>query len=93
MAGELGLFKVLFSTLTKGISRVKASHTIRPVFDDPNLVSSAGLVPALRLADSAGLHGLLDERVSVPSPNVTAKVTSVIGGMLAGGVDGGALFP
>ena len=30
---------------------MKASHTIRPVFDDPNLVSAAGLVPALRLAE------------------------------------------
>lgn len=63
---------------------MKASHTIRPVFDDPNLVSSAGLVPALGLADSAGLYDLLDERVSVPSPNATAKAVSVVGGMLAG---------
>ncbi|MDN5715605.1 MAG: IS1380 family transposase [Janibacter sp.] len=63
---------------------MKASHSIRPVFDDPNLVSSAGLVPALGLAGSAGLYDLLDERVRVPSPNATAKVTSVVGGMLAG---------
>jgi hypothetical protein len=63
---------------------VKASHTIRPTFDDPNLVSAAGLVPALRLAESAGLHRLLDELVSVGSPNATAKATSVVGGMLAG---------
>jgi hypothetical protein len=63
---------------------VKASHTIRPVFDDPNLVSAAGLVPALRLAESAGLHDLLDEQLSVASPNATAKATSVVGGMLAG---------
>jgi len=46
---------------------VKPSHTIRPVFDDPNLVSAAGLVPALRLAESAGLRDLL-AGVSVPSP-------------------------
>ena len=39
---------------------MKASHTIRPVFDDPNLVSAAGLVPAMLLAESAGLHDLLD---------------------------------
>ena len=43
---------------------MKASHTIRPVFDDPNLVSAAGLVPALRLAESAGLYDLLEERLS-----------------------------
>ena len=62
---------------------MKASHTIRPVFDDPNLVSAAGLVPALRLAESAGLYDHLDG-LGVTSPNAVAKATSVIGGMLAG---------
>lgn len=63
---------------------MKASHTIRSVFDDPNVVSDAGLVPVLRLAESAGLHDLLEEQLSVASPNATAKATSVVGGMLAG---------
>jgi len=63
---------------------VKASHTIRPVFDDPNLVSSAGLVPALRLGEAAGLHDFLEQRLSLDSPNPVTKATSVIGGMLAG---------
>ena len=63
---------------------MKASHKIRPVFDDPNLVSDAGLVPVLRLAESAGLHDLLEEQLSLASPNATAKATSVVGGMLAG---------
>jgi len=36
---------------------VKPSHTVRPVFDDPNLVSAAGLL--LALAQAAGLPGLL----------------------------------
>ena len=62
---------------------MKPSHTIRPVFDDPNLVSAAGLVPALRLAESSGFYGLLDG-LSVPSPNAAAKTASVVGGMLAG---------
>lgn len=62
---------------------MKPSHTIRPVFDDPNLVSAAGLVPALRLAESAGFYDLL-EQVSVPSPNAAAKAACVVGGMLAG---------
>ncbi|WP_310961739.1 IS1380 family transposase [Nocardioides terrisoli] len=62
---------------------MKPSHTIRPVFDDPNLVSAAGLVPALRLAESAGLYDLLDE-LSVSSANAAAKSAAVIGGMLAG---------
>ena len=62
---------------------MKPSHTISSVFDDPNLVSVAGLVPALRLAESAGLHDLLDG-LTVPSPNASAKAVSVVGGMLAG---------
>ena len=57
---------------------------IRPVFDDPNLVSDAGLVPVLRLAESAGLHDRLEQQLSVASPNATAKATAVVGGMLAG---------
>ncbi|WP_460836082.1 IS1380 family transposase, partial [Nocardioides hungaricus] len=63
---------------------MKASHTIRPVFDDPNLVSAAGLVPVLRLAESAGLGDLLEERLSIDSANAAAKTTAIIGGMLAG---------
>lgn len=62
---------------------MKASHTIRPVFDDPNLVSAAGLVPVLRLAGAAGLYELLGG-VSVPSPNAAVKAAGVVGGMLAG---------
>ena len=62
---------------------MKPSHTIRPVFDDPNLVSAAGLVPALRLAESAGLYDLLTG-LSVDAPNPVAKAASVVGGMLAG---------
>jgi len=62
---------------------VKPSHNFRPVFDDPNLVSAAGLVPVLRLAGSAGFYDLLDA-VTVPSPNVAAKAACVVGGMLAG---------
>lgn len=63
---------------------MKACHSIVPVFDDPNLVSAAGLVPVLELAARAGLDGLLAEHVSVPSPNAVAKSRNVIAGMLAG---------
>jgi len=54
------------------------------VFDDPNLVSAAGLVPVMRLGEAAGLHELLDEHLSVASPNPVVKSASVIAGMLAG---------
>lgn len=63
---------------------MRASHKVDAVFDDPNLVSAAGLVPLLRLAESAGLHELLEERLSVPAPNASVKATSVIAGMLTG---------
>jgi len=63
---------------------VKPSHSIRPVFDDANLVSAAGLVPVLRLAESAGFYDLLEEHLGVDSANATSKTASVVGGMLMG---------
>jgi hypothetical protein len=63
---------------------VKASHTIRPVFDDPNLVGSAGLVPVMLLAESAGLHDLATEHLGVDSANAAAKSTAIVAGMVAG---------
>ena len=63
---------------------MKACHSVSPVFDDPNLVSAAGLVPVLQLGERAGLDGLLVEHLSVPSPNAVAKSRSVVAGMLAG---------
>ena len=56
-------------------------------FDDPNLVSSGGLVPVMALAESAGLRGLADERLSVPTDkgaNAGLKVCSLVAGMVAG---------
>jgi Transposase DDE domain group 1 len=56
-------------------------------FDDPNLVSSGGLVPVMALAESAGLRGLADERLSVPTDkgaNAGLKVASLVAGMVAG---------
>jgi hypothetical protein len=69
---------------------MRLSHTLgrtSTVFDEPNLVSSAGLVPALALADRAGLQGLVDEHLSVPTDkgaNAGLKVSSLVGGMVAG---------
>ena len=61
------------------------------VFDDVNLVSCAGLVPVLELAEQTGLSELLDEHVRFTSEvvrsgaaNPTPKLTSIIGGLLAG---------
>ena len=57
------------------------------MFDDPNLVSSAGLVPVLALADSADLRGLADAHLSVPTDkgaHAGLKVASLVAGMVAG---------
>src|SRR3954463_12707460 len=57
------------------------------VFDDPNLVSSAGLVPVLALADRAGLRQFADAHLSVPTDkgaNAGLKVASLVAGMVAG---------
>ena len=63
---------------------MKASHTTRTVFDDPNLVGSAGLVPALLLSRAAGLDALAKEHLQVECPNPSTKTTAVVAGMLAG---------
>ena len=69
---------------------MKLSHTLTAtsaVFDDPNLVSAAGLVPVLALADRAGLRRLADEHLSVSTDkgaNAGLKVASLVAGMVAG---------
>lgn len=64
-----------------------ARVAVSAVFDDPNLVSVAGLVPMLRLARSAGLDELAQSRLSVPTDkgaNAGGKVMALVAGMLAG---------
>jgi len=62
-----------------------------PLFDDEHLVSCAGLVPVMALAEQAGLSELITERVKVASTRVASagvspagKLTSIIAGMAAG---------
>jgi hypothetical protein len=69
---------------------MQLSHS-RPVasavFDDPNLVSCAGLVPMAVLAHKCGLAELADEHLSVPTDkgaNAGAKVSALVAGMVAG---------
>lgn len=62
---------------------MQSSHGLVPVFDDPNLVSAAGLAPVLNLADRAGLAQSLGG-LTVKSPNRVVKARAVIAGMLAG---------
>jgi hypothetical protein len=61
------------------------------VFDEENLVSHAGLVPLMELAEQAGLSRLLgehvrftSERVKSGAANATPKLASIVAGMAAG---------
>ena len=56
-------------------------------FDDPNLVSRAGLVPVMALAQRAGLGGLVAEHVRIErrcGVNAYLKVPCLVAGMIAG---------
>ena len=64
-----------------------------PLFDDENIVSDAGLVPVMALAEQAGLSELVTEKLNLASVeprvasagvNPAGKVTSMIAGMAAG---------
>ena len=60
---------------------------IHATFDDPNLVSRAGLVPVMALAQRAGLAGLAGEHVRIGRrcgvyPQV--KVPGIVAGMIGG---------
>lgn len=64
-----------------------APAAVSASFDDPNLVSAAGLVPIMKLAEKAGLRRLADRWLSVPTDkgaNAGLKVASLVGGMVAG---------
>ena len=69
---------------------MQVSHSSRAVsasFDDPNLVSAAGLVPVMALAARTGLGGLVDEWVKLPGyfgANAGMKVMALAAGMLTG---------
>jgi hypothetical protein len=60
---------------------------ISACFDDPNLVSRAGLVPVMGLAERAGLAALAREHVRVGGGcgvNAEAKIGCLVTGMAAG---------
>src|SRR5215470_16419003 len=60
---------------------------ISACFDDPNLVSRAGLVPVMGLAERAGLFALAREHVSIAGPcgaNAAVKIGCLAAGMAAG---------
>ena len=61
------------------------------VFDEDNLVSYAGLVPVMTLAEQTGLPKIIAEKVRIKTPRIKSgaanpapKLTTVIAGMCAG---------
>jgi hypothetical protein len=63
----------------------------QPLFDDENLVSHAGLVPVMALAEQAGLSELVSSKVAIRASrvrsagaNAAGKITSIVAGMAAG---------
>jgi hypothetical protein len=74
----------------KGICGMRLLHSARDTsaqFDDPNLVSCAGLVPVMRLAQDCGLAELVAEHLAVAGTlgaNAPFKIGCVVGGMIAG---------
>ena len=47
---------------------MRGCHGAKAMFDDPNLVSCAGLMPVLRLAEHADVQGPIGERVTLVRP-------------------------
>jgi hypothetical protein len=73
---------------------MQSSHTFTvdsAVFDEHNLVSAAGLVPVMELAEQTGLSELINQHVDLPSTRVKSgavnpagKLTSIIAAMMCG---------
>jgi hypothetical protein len=60
---------------------------IHATFDDPNLVSRAGLVPVMALAQRAGLGDLAEGHLRIARPcgvNPQVKVPCLVAGMIGG---------
>ncbi|PYC64279.1 IS1380 family transposase [Streptomyces tateyamensis] len=72
---------------------MQSSHAVSAVsavFDEPNLIADAGLVPLVRLAESVGLPALVGDRLRIEDAdngagaNPTAKVMTLVAAMCAG---------
>ena len=66
---------------------MRVCHVESAVFDDPNLVSCAGLGPVVALAERCGLAELVGEHLTLSTPqgvNAHLKVPALVGAMIAG---------
>ena len=81
------------SVLIRKALSVKVSHRFgvgSAVFDDDRLVSCAGLVPVMALAEQTGLSRLIAEKVRIAEPQIASgatnpapKLATVVAGMCA----------
>jgi hypothetical protein len=66
---------------------MRVCHDVPAVFDDPNLVSCAGLAPVLQLAERGGLQRLVGQHLHLDKPggvNAHLKIPTLVAGMVAG---------
>jgi len=66
---------------------MRVCHDFTVKFDDPNLLSCAGIAPVLELAQRAGLRDLVAEHVRIDKPgggNAPLKVPALVAGMIVG---------
>src|SRR3954462_13873789 len=74
----------------KGVRWTRLSHgssALSATFDDPNLVSTAGLAPVLALAQDCRLGDLVVDKLTLRSKggvNAQLKVPALVAGMVAG---------
>src|SRR3954452_895850 len=74
----------------KGIRWMRLSHgssALSATFDDPNLVSTAGLAPVLALAQDCRLGDLVVDKLTLKAKggvNAQLKVPALVAGMVAG---------
>jgi hypothetical protein len=87
---ELWLVEGQHRSEQKGIRWMRLSHgspALSATFDDPNLVSAAGLAPVLALAAECRLGDLVAEKLTLKAPggvNAMGKVPALVAGMVAG---------
>src|SRR2546429_9816296 len=90
LAGRMWLAAGIWVPTQRGIRGMRLSQGRRAVsvrFDDPNLVSCAGLAAVMALATRCGLARLLTERVQIAvtgGANATSKILALGAGVGAG---------
>ena len=90
----IGVARAAIGPDSRKVRPVRVAHTFTPesaVFDEANLVSCAGLVPVMTLAEQTGLIELLGSKVHIAEPKIASgsanpapKLATVIAGMCAG---------